>query len=281
MTIDPRALQIHTDGSAIKNPGHKSGCVAIAHYPDHLGLEDEIIFEFGCPRSTNQRMELRACIGAVKWVRGRHWDGVTCILIVTDSRYVRENIGRASFWKKDRWHNRDGKPMSNSDLWDELIKTRGKVDVRVEFVWVPGKKTDIAKRVDALAKAAAERGGPDVDWGYQPGVFGRSMEKSGKAARPYPTSGQVATIRPYKKTPLLKGEEKISFNIFNDVTQSYESKFYAMTTAALACELHRGHGWRVQFNTEPNNPQIVALIGEVPLPKPKSVRQKAAPSSAT
>jgi len=36
VTLDPRAMQIHTDGSAYRNPGHISGCAAFARYPEHL-----------------------------------------------------------------------------------------------------------------------------------------------------------------------------------------------------------------------------------------------------
>ena len=34
MSLDPRAIHIFTDGSCYKNPGGKSGCAAVVHYPD-------------------------------------------------------------------------------------------------------------------------------------------------------------------------------------------------------------------------------------------------------
>ena len=270
--LDPRALQIHTDGSAFRNPGHMSGCAAIAHYPEHLNREDEEIFAFGYPESTNQRMELLACVEALKWVRvNGPWPGVTCVLIVTDSKYVHDYVRQAIFWKRNGWRRGDGKPIFNDDFWDALLKAWAKAGIRIEFVWVRGKKTEIEKRVHALAKDAALQGGPNVDRGYRPGAFCRSMVNGG-VALPFPASGQVVAIRPYAKKPVLKKgkEERISFNLFHEATQTYESKFYAFTTASLAFELHRGHGWKVQFNAEPKYPQIVVIIAEVPLPKPKS-----------
>lgn len=66
MPLDPRAIHIYTDGSAYRNPGHVSGCAVIVRYPEHLAREDEVIVDFGCPRSTNQRMELMACLEALK-----------------------------------------------------------------------------------------------------------------------------------------------------------------------------------------------------------------------
>jgi hypothetical protein len=48
MAFDPRAVQIHTDGSAYRNPGHVSGCAVVVRYPEHLNREDEVIVDFGC-----------------------------------------------------------------------------------------------------------------------------------------------------------------------------------------------------------------------------------------
>jgi ribonuclease HI len=266
MTLDPRAIQIHTDGSAYRNPGHVSGCAVIAQYPEHLNRMDEIIVDFGCPKSTNQRMELTACIEGLKWVRNnRPWAGVTCVLVVTDSLYVTNFIGLAPEWKKRGWHGRDDQPILNDDLWDALLKARAKAGIRVEFVWQEGKTTDIGKHVDKLAKAAAKRGGTNRDWGYKPGAFCRSMVKGG-VALPYPAMGQMAVVRPYAKKPVSKEAERLSFNIFNEQMQRYESKFYAFTTPLIAFTMHRWHGYRVQFNDNPKNPQILQCAEEVAVP---------------
>jgi hypothetical protein len=69
MAPDPRAIHISTDGSCYKNPGGRSGCAAVVHYPDHLDRGDEQIVDFGCEESSNNRMELLACIRVLKWIR--------------------------------------------------------------------------------------------------------------------------------------------------------------------------------------------------------------------
>lgn len=269
MPLDPRAIQIHTDGSAYRNPGHVSGCAVIARYPDHLGREDEIIVDFGCPKSTNQRMELMACVEGLKWVRKNSyaWEGVTCVLVVTDSKYVKENIGRAPYWKKNRWRNLHRQPIANHDLWDDLLKARGKAGIRVDFVWQQGKQTDIGKWVDKLAKAAAMRGGIDMDREYKPGSVSRSMVKGG-VALPYPANGQIDVIRPYAKKIMFRGENRISFNCYDESAQTYHSKFYAFADVLLSAELHKGNGHRVEFNREPKYPQIMRRVEGVQLPPP-------------
>jgi ribonuclease HI len=125
--LDPRAIHIQTDGSCYKNPGGKSGCAAVVHYPENLGRKDEQIVDFGCAESSNNRMELAACIKSLNWVRrNAPWNGITRVLLVTDSIYVTDNLVRAAGWKNGRWRNRHGQPMANHDLWDELLKARAK-----------------------------------------------------------------------------------------------------------------------------------------------------------
>jgi hypothetical protein len=196
----------------------------------------------------------------------------TCVLVVTDSTYVTENLVRAPRLKKNDWRNFDGQPRANHDLWDDLLKARAKAGMRVDFVWQQGKKSEIAKKVDRAAKDAAERGGIDLDRGYKPGSFSRSMVKGG-VALPYPANGQTEVIRPYAKKIMHRGENRISFNCYDESTATYRAKFFAYTDIQMGAELHRGNGHRVQLNDKPKYPQIVVRIEGVELPKPPSKRR--------
>ena len=202
VVLDPHAIHIYTDGSCYKNPGGESGCAAIVHFPGHHDDPGEQILDFGCDESSINRMELMACVEAVKWIcQNAPWGDVTRVLIVTDSQYITQNIIRAPGWKKEDWRNRSGEPKFNDDLWDKLLKGRAKAaraGVRVDFVWQKGKKTKLGKQVDEAAKTAAKRGGIDVDTNYRPGSVTRSMVKGGIAER-FPAGGQVLVIRPYVK----------------------------------------------------------------------------------
>jgi len=267
MLLDPYAIHIYTDGSCYANPGGRSGFAVKVHYPDHLEREDEYIGDFSCEESTNNRMELSACVRALQWARKNGpWDGVGRIQIVTDSTYVKENVSRAREWKKNDWRNQYGEPKGNSDLWKQLLSALSKTRVRVDFEWVKGKKTPISNEIDKAAKIAAKRGGTDVDRGYKPGSVSRSMVRG--AATRFPAQGQSAVIRPYRKNVMRKGEDVIRFDIFSEDTQSFVESRYAYATPALAAELHRTHGYRVQFNDNQHYPQILELLEEVPLRKP-------------
>ena len=79
---------------------------------------------------------------------------MTCVVIVTDSYYVVENLPRAHQWKKQKWRNRHGEPKFNDDLWNRLLKLKPKIRVRVDFIWEKGKKSEITRLVDKAAKSA-------------------------------------------------------------------------------------------------------------------------------
>ena len=167
---------------------------------------------------------------------------------------------------KNDWRNQHGNRRENSDLWKQLFSAQAKTGMAVHFEWTLGKKSPVLKKVDKAAKAAATRGGPDIDRGYKPGAIERSVVE-GVATR-FPAKGQSAVIRPYRKNLLGSGEEKVRFDIFSEGMQTYVESCYASASTALAAELHRQHGYRVRFNDSPQYPQILAIIEEVPLPKP-------------
>jgi ribonuclease HI len=264
--LNERSLLIFTDGSAIDNPGGKGGIAVVVRYPYHLQRADEVICELGYRESTNNRMELTACIKALEWVRNnKPWRDVTGVQIVTDSKYVADNIGyRAWGWKKNKWRNRHGEPKENSDLWKKLLSARQKVGMSVDFIQTKGKKSDILRKVDTAAKAARDSG-MKIDRGYAAGNIARSMVKG--AAKRFPASGQVTLIRPYRKKIMSTREEKVRFDVLSDDGQTYVASFYAYATTKMAADLHRQHGYKVRFNDDANYPQILECVEEILLPE--------------
>src|SRR3954464_8321034 len=137
MTLDPYALKIYIDGSSLKNPGGASGFAGRAEYPENWNRPDEVLFNPGYESSTNNRMELLACVTAMEYVRDNVL-GVQRVQIVTDSRYVHDNIPRAERWRHDHWKNRYGRPIENAALWQRFLSVRQKLRIRTDFVWLKG-----------------------------------------------------------------------------------------------------------------------------------------------
>ena len=139
-------VAIFTDGACKCNPG-PGGWGAILRYGT---AEKEI--SGGEPHTTNNRMELRAVIESLKCLKER------CeVTLTTDSQYVCNSInkGWAKNWKAKNWV-KGGKPVPNTDLWQELLSLLEQQNVT--FVWVRGHNGHPEnERCDRLAVAQAER----------------------------------------------------------------------------------------------------------------------------
>src|ERR1035437_8679335 len=212
-------------------------------------------------------MELLACIRVLRWIReNAPWSGVSRVQVITDSLYVTQNIARSRGWKKNDWRTQYNEPKENWDLWKQFISAQQKTGMRVSFEWTAGKKSPILKQVDKAAKAAARRGGTDVDRGYKKGAVARSMVK-GPATR-FAATGQAAIVRIYRKDPTAKDKFKVRFDVVADDLRSYSASCYAFASPEMCLDLHRHHVYRLRFSANPNYPEIVELGGEVKLPPP-------------
>jgi len=131
------ALEVWTDGACSGNPG--PGGWAWATRDGRQASGGEVA-------TTNQRMEIRAALEAVRALGGP-------LVVVSDSTYV-VNCFRDGWWKgwlARGWTTSTKKPVVSRDLWEPLItlvNERGDVSFR----WVKGHSGDpMNDLVDALA----------------------------------------------------------------------------------------------------------------------------------
>jgi ribonuclease HI len=140
-----KQLEIFTDGACKGNPG-PGGWGAVIRYGKH---EKEI--SGGDPDTTNNRMELSATIQALKILIE------PCeVKLHTDSRYVIDGITKwINGWQRNGWKNASKQPVSNIDLWHDLIEATARH--QVEWIWVKGHNGHPEnERADRLASDAAE-----------------------------------------------------------------------------------------------------------------------------
>src|SRR3989338_1888522 len=128
-------IKIYTDGACSGNPG-KGGFGAVLIYKHHKkeisGFEKD---------TTNNRMELRAVIEALKIVKKS-----VSIVVYTDSKYVQNGISEwIHSWKKNGWKNASKKPIKNVDLWMALDLEAQKH--RIEWKWLKGHNGDKYKEI--------------------------------------------------------------------------------------------------------------------------------------
>lgn len=153
------AIVIYTDGGAINNPGPGGYGIVICDGDTRRELSG------GFRLTTNNRMEMTACIVALQEVAGSGRP----IVLYSDSGYLVNGIskGWAKSWRARGWRKSDGAPALNPDLWGNLLDLLERENVT--FRWVKGHAGDaLNEHCDRLAVSAARSGeGLRIDHGYE------------------------------------------------------------------------------------------------------------------
>ena len=141
------AVEVYTDGACSGNPG-PGGWGAVLRW---RGRRRELSgFE---PQTTNNRMELRAAIGALEALKRP-----MTVRLHTDSNYLRDGVTAwLPRWKANGWRTADKKPVKNQDLWRELEAALERH--QVQWHWIRGHSGDLDnERADQLAREAIRAG---------------------------------------------------------------------------------------------------------------------------
>lgn len=145
--MDLPEVIIYTDGACSGNPGPGGwGAVIIGDG----GSAEVAEISGGEPHTTNQRMELRAAVEAL-----RALSTPSRVRLYSDSAYL-VNAFRQRWlprWQVNGWRTAAKKPVQNQDLWQNLLSLAQKH--RVEWFKVKGHSDDLFNnRCDELARRA-------------------------------------------------------------------------------------------------------------------------------
>ncbi|MBN2344768.1 MAG: ribonuclease HI [Candidatus Aminicenantes bacterium] len=105
--------------------------------------------------TSNNRMELLACIKALETVRNR----ALPVEVFTDSAYLANCLQQGWYrrWQRNGWLTAGKKPVENKDLWLRLLALKDKFP-RLAFHKVAGHSAiEWNERADRLAKEAIQK----------------------------------------------------------------------------------------------------------------------------
>ncbi len=254
------ALNIYTDGSSYSGP--RKGGIGIRFITfNNEGYEQiQDSKPSGFKGATNNQMELYACTYALKEApKLFNLNSFNKVVINTDSLYIVNNHNNALFnWPRNRWRNREGRPIENTTFWKDLVKAIKKINKKVEFYWVEGHSKDIHNRaVDKLAKQSAKNAlnDPLAIESVRRKTSEKSLERGSVKMH-----GQRLLIRiisnAYFKTQRIY---KYRYEVL-----SKASKYYGNVDIIFSEELLRdGHCFCVSLNKNTANPTIMRVIKEV------------------
>jgi len=146
VTTSQARIIIYCDGACSGNQSSKNvgGWGAVLKYNDKL---KEIC---GGERNTsNQRMELTACIKALETIKSKDIP----IDIYSDSAYLINCMRERWYmtWQKNGWKNAKKQPVENQDLWKQLLAELEKHSIRFHKV-VGHSGVALNERADQLAQ---------------------------------------------------------------------------------------------------------------------------------
>lgn len=137
-SADARLLYLRS--SCLGNPGPGGWGVVMIHG------DETAEWSGSAARTTNNRMELTAAVEGLRQLPpGSH------VQLFTTSDYLFQGatIWRHG-WRQRQWQKKDGQPVANADLWQELDRLHG--DYRI--TWINAKGFDEDGRASPLRRAA-------------------------------------------------------------------------------------------------------------------------------
>lgn len=218
--MDPRALEIYTDGSSKVQHECKAGCAFVVVYPEHTNIANVESFGFSYHQSKIGAMEIQGINSALDWLyqnvsRLRSLD-ITSAAIFCDNQYVVESANvYINGWMKNKWKKKDGGDIANLDAWKKFASLKRKISgITIEIKWFKGKTSEPTKKVDHLAKASADQISRYTSSDYMHAKFADRLNP--KILFKESVSERKATIRIYYHQPVNKkknSEYKVYFEI--------------------------------------------------------------------
>jgi ribonuclease HI len=262
---DENALIIYTDGSSKLKP-RRGGWAYRLLWVREDGEEER--FDDAPPGrlgATNNEMELTAAIEALRRVTGSlspvAKTAYEKIVIYPDALYVVDHVHAAEhLWPGANWVKRDGEPVLNPDLWQELVRLKRRAG-RVEFRHVKGHGSNPHNdAVDKLAQKAADLAREPV---RAAPMVARKRSPRQTEPRAVPVNGQVETIRIIS----VRGIRGRPHHIYKYEVVTEDSPYASTIDDVFAKDgefaLRRNHEYEVRFGPAGQGRWLAEVLQEI------------------
>ena len=211
-------VNIYTDGACRGNPGPGGWAAVIL-----TSQGANFTIRGRDPSSTNNRMELTAAIKGLQdldcWIPEPR---DLPVILHSDSKYLTDafNQNWLGKWQRNGWSTSTGKPVSNRELWEELLlQTKQR---NITWQWVKGHSGNHFNELcDRMATEEAEEAVQQA-WARPQETRDDFQTSNGKNATGAQTAGE--TRRGYELEPVQAGAMQVLELIFAAVAEAKSFK---------------------------------------------------------
>ncbi|WP_275372565.1 RNase H family protein [Clostridium tertium] len=158
-----RRLTVYISGSCIGNGNERNkGGIGVLYLFKNWGNDTALKIQGGLRNTTNNVMELEACIQALKCIPPT--DRANIVMeIYTDSAYILNCMKFSWYnkWRKNNWRTSKRQTVANKEMWIELLDLIDQY-VAINFYYTP---TNGVKKFSVVVSELAKEGANKLNGG--------------------------------------------------------------------------------------------------------------------
>lgn len=246
---DSDTLYIHCDAAMDYDSQNSGGVGFTIIFPDFMELENIEKFIGRYVGANIERLELEAILQGMNKLLKLYkvypdkFKNLRNIIITTDRSGLddehKTNIYRIQEWRRNKWHNYEGKAIKNSDLLDDIDKARRKIISRMhrfpKIKYQPEKYNKVADRLARAGKRLINERNSIATWGIK---VGKRIFDGGEVNYVILKARDKYHIHVFKKE-LVRNQWEINVEVCEGKLTG--QKFKICSDALMQNRMHRHH----------------------------------------
>jgi ribonuclease HI len=255
--FNPYALYVCCDGAMNYDSKNTGGVGFEIIFPESVGLES-IKISLGKYEGANiERLELEAILQGMKKIielfdnNNDKLRNIKNIIFTTDRSGLNDEEKTSPYrireWRKNNWHNHEGKAIKNSDLLDKIDKTRKKIaDNTFCSVKIIYRRRRFNKTADKLAKDGKNQPIAKTNIALKGIKIGRRKYDGIEVDYKLLEEEKEYVVRVFKKEP-VREQWEIWVEMCEDKLLEQKFKIYSEESSEIENKLHRHHEYKIRI----------------------------------
>ena len=179
--------------------------------------------------------------------------GIRNIIFTTDRLSLNDEEKTSPYrireWRKNNWHNHEGKAIKNSDLLDKIDKTRKKIaDSTFCSIKIIYRRSKFNKTPDKLAKEGKKQPIVKTNIALKGIKIGRRKYDGIEVDYEHLEKEKEYVVCVFKKDP-VRDQWEIWVEVCEDKILGQKFKIYSEDSSEIENKLHRHHEYKIRIKT--------------------------------